>query len=95
LQHPRARKFKIEKTSCSVSEKVEMNFLKNQITDAGIDGQIQVKVKTMGKLGAKETKVMQYDLIVEDSRWLQPQMFEIMSNPTIPLKQVNPNSYQS
>lgn len=52
-------------------ERVDMSFLKNQITDASIVGSFELKVKAKGM-----SKQRDFLIDVEDERWPQPSIFE-------------------
>ena len=58
------QKEKMEKIDCTLTERVDMNFLKNQITDASISGSIELKVKAKGI-----SKVRNFLVDVDDPRW--------------------------
>ena len=62
----------MEKIECILTERVDMNFLKNQITDASIVGQFELKIKAKGI-----QKSRNFALEVEDPRWSQSSVFEL------------------
>jgi hypothetical protein len=61
----------MEKIDCILIERIDMNFLKNQITDASIVGNFELKVKSKGI-----SKTRDFIIDVEDPRWSQPSIFE-------------------
>jgi len=64
------QKPKIEKTLCLLKERIEINLLNNKITDATINGSVDLKIK------AKGIKSQNFILSISDKRWPNQQIFD-------------------
>jgi C4-dicarboxylate-specific signal transduction histidine kinase len=67
--------------NCQFLEQVEMNMLNNQITDAMVQGQVNLKFKSNVKtIPGNKIKKVPIEFAVEDKRWHSKNMFEVITN---------------